>query len=171
MLGFSKVVKWLVLGRPAHLRLKRYDRASTQAPEVKLRSGSADDIDVDVCRHNWIHHNTFRTYGNECVDVKEGSTDNLIEHNICEQQKDSNSGGFGLRGSENTLRYNEIAECVGSGVRMGGDKGYGGGNNVYGNKIRNTGKGGFYVMQTDQGVVCENEVSGTTLVSCLLNKA
>ena len=124
-----------------------------------------------MCRSNWIHHNTFRTYGNECVDVKEGSTDNLIEHNICEQQKDSNSGGFGLRGSENTLRYNEIAECVGSGVRMGGDKGYGGGNNVYGNKIRNTGKGGFYVMQTDQGVVCENEVSGTTLVSCLLNKA
>ena len=120
-----------------------------------------------MCRNNWIHHNTFRTYGNECVDVKEGSTDNLIEHNVCEKQKDANSGGFGLRGSRNTIRYNEISECVGAGVRVGGDKGYGDGNHIYGNKIRNTDKAGFNVMQDDQGVVCGNEVSGTTLVSCL----
>ncbi|CAM9787554.1 unnamed protein product, partial [Laminaria digitata] len=136
-----------------------------KAPEVKLRSGSADNVDADVCRNNWIHHNTFRTYGNECVDVKEGSTDNLIENNVCEKQKDSNSGGFGLRGTGNTVRYNEISECVGAGVRVGGDKGYGGSNNIYGNKIRNTDKAGFNVMQKDQGVVCGNEVSGTTLVS------
>lgn len=121
-------------------------------------------MDADVCRDNWIHHNTFRTYGNECVDVKEGSTNNLIEHNVCEQQKDPNSGGFGLRGSENTVRYNEISECVGAGIRVGGDKDFGGGNNLYGNKIKNTDYGSFNVMSPDQGMVCENEASGSTLV-------
>ncbi|CAM9341807.1 unnamed protein product, partial [Laminaria digitata] len=135
-----------------------------KAPEIKLRSGKADNVNADVCRSNWIHHNTFRTYGNECVDVKEGSTDNLIEYNVCEKQKDTNSGGFGLRGSGNTVRYNDIAECVGAGVRVGGDKGYGKKNNIYGNGIKNTRKGAFNVMQPDQGVVCENDVSGTTLV-------
>ncbi|CAN0203846.1 unnamed protein product, partial [Hapterophycus canaliculatus] len=92
----------------------------TQAPEPKIRSGSADNVDADVCQYNWIHHNTFRTYGNECVDVKEGSINNLIEHNVCEQQMDANSGCFGSRGDDNTFRWNEIAECTGAGVRVGG---------------------------------------------------
>lgn len=131
---------------------------------MKLRSGSADNVDADICRDNWIHHNTFRTYGNECVDVKEGSTNNLIEYNICEKQKDENSGGIGFRGSENTARYNEINDCVGAGVRVGGDKGYGEGNNIYGNVISNADYGAFNVMSPNQGVVCGNEISDVTTV-------
>lgn len=135
-----------------------------QAPEPKIRGGSSDNVESDVCTLNWVHHNTFRTYGNECVDVKEGSTNNLIENNVCEQQKDPNSGCFGLRGSENTVRFNEIAECDGAGVRMGGDDGFGGGNNIYGNVIQNAGNGAFNVMSPDQGAICENQISGTTSV-------
>lgn len=131
---------------------------------MKIRSGSADNVEADICRDNHIHHNTFRTYGNECVDVKEGSTNNLIEHNVCEQQQDANSGCFGLRGSENTVRWNEIAECLGAGVRVGGDDGFGEGNNIYGNTIKNAEAGGFNVMSPKQGVVCENELSGVDLV-------
>lgn len=108
-----------------------------QAPEPKLRSGSADNVDEDNCAYNWIHHNTMRSYGNECVDVKEGSADNLIEYNQCEDQQDPNSGCFGLRGSDNTVRWNKIADCEGAGVRMGGDNGFGRYNNVYGNTISN----------------------------------
>lgn len=134
-----------------------------QAPEVKLRSGSADNVDADVCQYNWFHHNTFRTYGNECVDVKEGSTNNLVENNVCEQQQDENSGGFGLRGSANTVRFNEIAECKGAGVRVGGDKGYGIANNIYGNVIMNA-QAGFNVMSDDHGAICENQVSGAGLL-------
>lgn len=105
---------------------------------MKIRSGGADNVDFDVCSYNWIHHNTFRTYGNECVDVKEGSAYNLIESNVCEQQLDKNSGCFGLRGSDNTVRFNDIAECTGAGIRVGGDKGFGENNNLYGNVIKNT---------------------------------
>ncbi|CAM9572458.1 unnamed protein product [Ectocarpus fasciculatus] len=136
-----------------------------KAPEVKIRTGSADNVDADICAYNWIHHNTFRTYGNECVDVKEGSTFNLVEHNVCEQQQDANSGCIGFRGSENTARFNEIAECTGAGVRVGGDNGYGEGNNMYGNSIQNCGNGAFSVMSPNQGTVCENEISGVDAIS------
>lgn len=131
-----------------------------QAPEIKLREGSADNVDADNCAYNWIHHNTMRTYGNECVDVKEGSANNLIEHNVCEQQMDANSGCFGLRGSDNTVRWNEIEECVGAGVRIGGDRNFGTNNNIYGNKIKNADAGAFSVHSPDQGTVCENKISG-----------
>lgn len=66
---------------------------------------------------------------------QEGSCYNLIEHNVCEEQKDPESGCFGLRGSDNTVRWNEISDCEGAGVRMGGEDGYGEGNHVYGNVI------------------------------------
>ena len=141
------------------------DTKQTQAPEPKLRSGSADNVDADNCAYNWIHHNTFRTYGNECVEMKEGSSNNLIEHNVCEQQKDANSGCFGSRGSDNTFRWNEIAECVGAGVRVGGDNGHGEGNHIYGNSIKNADNGAFSVMSPKQGTVCENKISGVDAIS------
>ncbi|CAM9149559.1 unnamed protein product, partial [Ectocarpus sp. 4 AP-2014] len=136
-----------------------------KAPEPKLRTGSADNVDADVCGYNWIHHNTFRTYGNECVDIKEGSANNLVEHNVCEQQFDPNSGCFGSRGSDNTFRWNEIAECKGAGIRVGGEDGYGEGNHMYGNTIKNAEKGAFNVMSPNQGTVCENSISGVDLIS------
>lgn len=137
----------------------------TQAPEIKLRDGGADNVDADVCTFNWIHHNTLRTYGNECVDIKEGSEYNLIEHNVCEHQMDSNSGCMGSRGSHNTFRYNEIAECLGACVRVGGDKGYGEGNNIYKNVMKNCENAAFTVMSPNQGVVCDNEISGVSTFS------
>ncbi|CAM9811447.1 unnamed protein product, partial [Pylaiella littoralis] len=114
------------------------------------------DNSYDVCSHNHIHHNTFNTYGNECVEVKEASTLNLIEHNICTKQMDEQSGGFSSRGSENTFRYNDISDCVGTGVRVGGEDGYGELNNIYGNDIKDCGYGAFAVNSENQGVVCEN---------------
>lgn len=122
-------------------------------------------MSADVCAYNWIHHNTFRTYGNECVEMKEGSANNLVEHNVCEQQKDKNSGCFGSRGSDNTFRWNEIAECVGAGVRVGGDGSHGEGNHIYGNSIKNAGNGAFSVMSPKQGAVCENLISGVDAIS------
>ncbi|CAM9163351.1 unnamed protein product [Ectocarpus sp. 8 AP-2014] len=136
-----------------------------KAPEPKLRTGSADNVDADVCGYNWIHQNTFRTYSNECVDIKEGSANNLVEHNVCEQQFDPNSGCFGSRGLDNTFRWNEIAECKGAGIRVGGEDGYGEDNHMYGNTIKNAEKGAFNVMSPNQGTVCENSISGVDLIS------
>lgn len=67
---------------------------------------------------------------------QEGSRYNLIEHNVCEEQKDDDSGCMGLRGDDNTVRWNDISDCEGAGVRIGGDDDYGEGNNIYGNTIR-----------------------------------
>ncbi len=136
-----------------------------QAPEPKIRSGGSDNVDADVCAYNHFHHNTFRTYGNECVEFKEGSANNLVEHNVCEQQFDANSGCFGSRGSDNTFRWNEIAECKGAGVRVGGDKGHGEGNHIYGNIIKNADRAAFAVNSPKQGTVCENEISGVDTMS------
>lgn len=146
-------------------RCRFWPPSKTQAPEIKIRSGSADNVDADVCAYNWIHHNTFRTYGNECVEMKEGSSNNLIEYNVCEQQKDANSGCFGARGSDNTFRWNEVAECTGAGFRVGGDKGHGEGNHIYGNSIKNAGAGAFSVQAPKQGAVCENTITGVDAIS------
>lgn len=117
-----------------------------------------------MCAYNWIHHNTIRTYGNECVDIKEGSAYNLVEHNVCEHQLDPNSGCFGSRGSNNTIRWNDIADCEGAGVRVGGDDGFGEGNHIYGNDIRDAVRGAFNVMSPRQGTVCGNRISGVDLI-------
>lgn len=58
----------------------------------------------DNCSGNWIADNTIATYGNECVEVKEGSTGNIIEYNICSNQEDADSGCFCSRGDSNTIR-------------------------------------------------------------------
>ena len=45
---------------PYHLPPRPLHDMPSQAPEPKLRSGSADNVDADVCAYNWIHHNTMR---------------------------------------------------------------------------------------------------------------
>ncbi|CAM9476129.1 unnamed protein product, partial [Hapterophycus canaliculatus] len=53
----------------------------------------------------------------------------------------------------------------GAGVRVGGSKGYGEGNHIYGNNIKNCGNGAFSVMSAKQGTVCENQISGVDAIS------
>lgn len=131
-------------------------------PEPKLRGDNdGDKISEDVCSNNWIHHNTIHTYGNECVEAKEGSIRNLVEWNDCGNQLDESSGCIGSRGNENTFRWNKIEKCEGSGFRFGGDTAdYGLDNNAYGNIIDTVGNGAFKIPVTgDQGDICNNSLS------------
>lgn len=59
----------------------------------------------DRCNGNWVSGNTIATYGNECVEVKEGSSGNIIENNVCSNQLDVESGCFCSRGNANTFRF------------------------------------------------------------------
>ena len=59
----------------------------------------------DRCNDNVVSRNTIETNGNECVETKEGSSGNIIQHNVCSNQDDSESGCFGSRGDGNTFRY------------------------------------------------------------------
>lgn len=115
--------------------------------------------DTDRSNHNWIHDNVIDTQGNECVDVKEGSSFNVIENNICTGQKDKESAGLDSRGNNNIFKNNEVFGCVGAGIRLGGDKDQDGINNdVIGNYLHNNISGGIKIQTKPQGKICENKI-------------
>lgn len=129
------------------------------APE-QLGQRGAPDASSDHSNGNWVHHNTFDTRGNECVDIKEGSTKNLVEHNRCTGQQDKNSGGLGSRGSGNVFRYNVVYGNRGAGIRVGGDGERDGiDNDIYGNTFRNNAEGAIKAHRGPQAKVCENVVA------------
>ncbi len=126
------------------------------APEQRGAHG-APDGSVDASNANHVHHNVINTKGNECVDIKEGSSRNVVEHNQCSGQKDKNSGGFDSRGNNNVFRYNTVSDVRGAGVRLGGDSSTDGINNdVYGNTFRKVGVGVVSAQRGPQGKVCGN---------------
>lgn len=126
------------------------------APE-QLGGRGAPDSAIDRSDQNRIHDNVITTDGNECVDIKEGSSGNIVEKNSCTGQKDPNSGGFDSRGNGNVFRYNLVYDVVGAGVRLGGDEETDGINNdVYGNTFRNVGVGLIRAQRAPQGKICEN---------------
>jgi len=119
-------------------------------------------IEPDVTAYNWVHNNFMDTQGNECVEAKEGTEYNIIEYNIRTGQKDPNSGGIVSRGKGNIIRYNEIYDSVGAGVRLGGrfvdGIQYGVENEVYGNLINGNQAGGIKILVDEQGSICGNGV-------------
>ncbi|SEH71646.1 Right handed beta helix region [Rhizobium tibeticum] len=126
------------------------------APEQRGAHG-APDRSVDASDANHVHHNVIDTKGNECVDIKEGSSRNIVEHNQCSGQKDKNSGGFDSRGNNNVFRYNTVSNVRGAGVRLGGDSDKDGLNNdVYGNTFRKVGVAVVRAERGPQGKVCGN---------------
>lgn len=129
------------------------------APEQR-NDGKNPTKDKDVSKNNWVHHNTFDTQGNECVDIKEDSRENIVEHNSCTGQKDKDSGGMGSRGNENVFRYNQIFGNRGAGIRLGGDiKEYGINNFIYENVIRDNQAGGIKLQRKPQAKICKNTFS------------
>jgi Protein of unknown function (DUF1565) len=131
------------------------------APE-QLGKNGAPDSQVDHSNDNWIHDNTFNTQGNECVDIKEGSSGNIVENNSCTGQKDEESAGFDSRGERNVFRNNVVFDNVGAGFRFGGDEDDQGiDNEAYGNTIKNSGNGAFALQRGPQGKICENKIENT----------
>jgi Right handed beta helix region len=125
------------------------------APEQR-GNGENPTADTDRSNENWIHGNTFNTRGNECVDIKEASSGNIVEHNSCTGQQDPNSGGFDARGGGNIFRYNESFGNLGAGIRLGGDGADDGLNNqVYGNNLHDNQAGGIKLVRQPQSI-CGN---------------
>lgn len=126
--------------------------------------GKGFSDEPDGCRYIHIHHNEFRGYGNECQ-VKEGSEDILIEHNICATQRDPDSACIDARNDATIIRYNKIYENDGAGVRIGGHTidghEYGKSCEVYANTFHDN-KEGAIKVQTGEGThkICENECKG-----------
>lgn len=119
--------------------------------------------DPDESSENWVHHNVIDTQGNECVEIKEGASANLIENNTCTGQLDPDSGGIGARGNHNIIRFNLINGNVGAGVRLGGHEvdgvQYGVQNAVYGNRLVHNVAGGINIAVGPQARICGNWLS------------
>jgi hypothetical protein len=129
------------------------------APEQR-GDGENPTAEPDQSNGNWVHHNTFDTQGNECVDIKEGASGNIVEYNRCTGQRDPKSGGLDARGSNNIIRYNESFGNVGAGIRLGGDTAQDGLDNlVYGNHIHDNQAGGIKILALPQQQVCDNRMS------------
>jgi nitrous oxidase accessory protein NosD len=129
------------------------------APEQLDRNPSPEP---DATTRVTVRDNTISTHGNECVDIKEAATGNVVEFNDCTNQRDPESGGFDARGSGNTIRYNRSTGNEGAGIRLGGDtESDGTDNDVIGNELVDNGGAGIKVMRAPQGRVCGNEISGS----------
>jgi hypothetical protein len=124
------------------------------------KDGKNPTSDPDETKNNIIHHNYIDTQGNECVDIKEGATNNIVEYNTCRGQKDVESGGLDSRGSNNIFRYNDVRGSFGAGIRLGGWKvngiQYGQNNDVYENTIIDNKNGGIKFQVSTQGKICGN---------------
>ncbi len=128
------------------------------APE-QVAAGMNPSKDVDESNDNWIHHNRIDSQGNECVDIKEGSSFNLIENNDCTGQQDIHGGAISVRGNHNTIRNNHVWKNKGAGIRLGGDTDKDGiGNMVYGNTLYDNGVTGIKMMVFPQGKICGNKI-------------
>lgn len=77
----------------------------------------------DGCNDNWVHGNFINTCGNECIEVNQGSSGNLIEDNDCSNQRDAQAGCYGSRGDDNTIRYDEKKQNIPAHSVVGGDQG------------------------------------------------
>lgn len=119
--------------------------------------GKNPTSDPDQTAHNSIHHNIFNTGGNECVDIKEGSHDNLVYENDCTGQRDPESAGFSAAGNRNTFHDNRVYGNRGSGFRFGSNRdGYGIENIAYNNTVHDNQAYGMKIMDTPQGSLCGN---------------
>jgi len=126
------------------------------APEQLPRDFVAERDESD---DNWVHQNWFRTNGNECIDIKEGSSRNLVEHNECTGQLDPDSGGISARGSDNRFRENRVFGNLGVGIRLGGDTPDDAlRNEVTRNVLSDNRAGALKVMVLPQAEICGNEI-------------
>ncbi len=75
----------------------------------------------DTTKNIYIFNNFIATYGAECVDVKEGTTNIHIKDNLCTQEKAPHVGGISIRGNGSYIEGNIVYGNEGAGIRLGGD--------------------------------------------------
>jgi hypothetical protein len=120
----------------------------------------------DEGHDNTISNNIIRTFGTECLDVKEAAHDNVFENNECSDNAETTDDGGSLvelRGHHNVVRDNRIFESLGYGVkiRVDGEQYDNSGNVVRSNQIDKTAGAPFFMRTSaKQGELCGNEFRG-----------
>ena len=123
----------------------------------------------DPTARTLVARNVIRTFGSECMDVKENAHDNVFEDNVCSgntESIDDNGSNVELRGYANVVRSNQISDSAGVNVKIKADEPrYDNGANVVQN---NRLSGAPVALQLEsaaaQGPMCGNQVSSAALV-------
>ncbi len=126
------------------------------SPEQVQRNPTGEP---DASNNNWVHDNVI-TSPAECVDIKEGASANLVEHNLCSGGEDPDGAGFSARGNGNIFRANTSTDNKGAGIRLGGDGDADGLDNVLvGNRLVGNQGYGVKIQREPQRQICGNEVA------------
>jgi hypothetical protein len=121
--------------------------------------------DNDTSSNNVVTGNVIRTFGSECLDVKENAHDNVFESNECSantEPREFNGSNVELRGHSNVVRGNVIADSAGWNVKIQSDDDE---YDVGGNSLQNNTLSGAAAepvrigTDTPQGAFCGNRVT------------
>lgn len=122
----------------------------------------------DEGHDNTVTNNVIRTFGTECLDVKEAAYDNVFENNECSDNAETIDDGGSLvelRGYNTIVRGNRLSGSLGYGVKIRTDaEQYDeGGNTVRDNHISDTREAPVFIRTAaEQGEICGNDVRGGT---------
>ena len=126
---------------------------------------------TDESSRNVVAHNTIRTFGSECFNVKEMAHDNVFEDNVCSSNAESvefEGSNVELRGYANVVRNNEISDSAGYNVKIqnDGEEYDQGGNAVENNRLSGAAAEVFKIKsEARQGRMCGNDTAGGALFS------
>jgi hypothetical protein len=136
---------------------------------TSAKSGDQPMAGTDTSSDNVVSHNIIRTFGSECLDVKENAHGNVFENNVCSanaEAVDFEGSNVELRGYANVVRDNDIADSLGYTIKIqnDGDEYDKGGNIVQGNRLSGAAAETFKVKSSaPQGAMCGNTVAGGRL--------
>ena len=127
--------------------------------------------DNDTSSNNVVRNNVIRTFGSECLDVKENAHDNVFEGNECAgntEPREFNGSNIELRGHGNVLRGNTIADSAGWNVKIQSDDedDYdNGGNSLENNTLSGAAAESVRIgSEAPQGAFCGNRVTAAVPV-------
>jgi hypothetical protein len=122
--------------------------------------------DNDTSSNNVVRGNVIRTFGSECLDVKENAHDNVFENNECSgntEPRDFNGSNVELRGHGNIVRGNTIADSAGWNIKIQSDDedDYDNGGNILENNTLSGAAAEPVRIGSDapQGTFCGNRVT------------
>jgi Protein of unknown function (DUF1565) len=122
--------------------------------------------DNDTSSNNVVTGNVIRTFGSECLDVKENAHDNVFENNECSgntEPREFNGSNVELRGHGNIVRGNTITDSAGWNIKIQSDDedDYDNGGNVVENNTLSGAAAESVRIGSDapQGAFCGNRVT------------
>ena len=123
----------------------------------------------DASANNLVTGNVIRTFGSECLNVKENAHGNVFENNTCSDNAETvefSGSNIELRGYDNVVRNNTITGSTGFGLKIASEDKYDKGGNVFENN-RLTGAPIALEIDTDlpQGRMCGNTIDTPALVA------